>query len=125
MKKKFNIIFKINMYVLFLIMFLFTTNLVYAVAQSRYIAEVDSVKYDDYEDAWDEAVSSGKEIKMLSDWIIDDVLSIDSSKTVNLTMNGYMINRGRTSSTRSGQIFNVKKSATLNIIGGGNNEHRT
>ena len=91
MKKKFNIIFKINMYVLFFIMFFFTTNLVYAVAQSRYIAEVDSVKYDDYEDAWDEAVSSGKEIKMLSDWIIDDVLSIDSSKTVNLTMNGYMI----------------------------------
>ena len=100
-----------------LLLLLISLNTFSAFAEStNYVAEVNSVKYEKYADAWS-AVGNGGTINMLGDWTINKVLTVDENKTVNINMNGYMINRGLTSSTSSGQVFLVKNGATLNING--------
>ena len=94
----------------------FATLNVFANSQSNYVAEVNSVKYDNYADAWS-AVSNGGTITMLGDWTIDGALTVSSNKTVTLNMNGFMINRGLSNSKLNGEVFWVKSGATLNIIG--------
>ena len=93
-------------------------------AQSKYVAEVNSVKYENYEDAW-EAVENGGTITMLNDWHISEALVVDGV-TITLNMNGFMINRGRTSSTSNGEVFWVKDDSVLNINGEKNSttEHK-
>ena len=85
-------------------------------AEGKYVAEVNLVKYESYADAWD-AVSNGGTIKMLGDWTINSALTVNSNKTVTIYMNGFMINRGLSSSKLNGEVFWVKSGATLNIIG--------
>ena len=94
-------------------------------AQSKYVAEVNSVKYENYADAWS-AVSNGGTITMLRDWTIDSALAVNSDKTVTINMNGFMINRGLNTSKLNGEVFWVKSGATLNIVGDKNatTEHK-
>lgn len=124
MKNKIVNIIRWNIILLIFVFVLFYTHFLNVSAVEKYIARVGSQMYSDYEEAWEDAVSSGQELTMISNWEITGVLSVDSNKIVNLNMNGYMINRGRTSSTSSGQVFLVNSSATLNIYGGGDREHK-
>ena len=93
----------------------------FAESMNRYVAEVNSQKYENYADAW-AAVSNGGEITMLGDWTISKVLTVNENKTVTVNMNGYMINRGLTSGSKSGQVFLVNSGATLNINGQKNSQ---
>ena len=117
-----------NLRLIILILLLFIggmfTNQLKIVASNQNVAEVNSIQYEEYEEAWEEALASGKEITMLADWTIDSVLTVESNKKITLNMNGYMINRGKSSSSRSGQVFLVEESANLNINGGGSQEHK-
>ena len=124
MKSKFRVVMRFNVGVIIFLIMLFTVNLVRTNAVDQYVAKVNSTMYSDYKQAWKEAMDSGEELVMIANWKIDGVLTIDENKSVNLNMNGYMIDRGRTSSTSSGQVFLVKKSSTLHISGGGNREHK-
>ena len=94
----------------------------FAESMNRYVAEVNSQKYENYADAW-AAVSNGGEITMLGDWTISKVLTVNENKTVTVNMNGYMINRGLDDDTGSGQVFLVKTGAVLNIKGDKNSEN--
>ena len=113
---------------IFALVFLLTTANtfnVFANSQDKYVAEVNSVKYDNYADAWS-AVSNGGTITMLGDWTINGALTVNSNKTVTIYMNGFMINRGLSSSKLNGEVFWVKSGATLNIVGEKNSkiEHK-
>lgn len=92
-----------------------------AASETTSVAEVNSVKYENYEEAWN-AAKSGGEITMLDDWTISGVLAVDEKATVTVNMNGFMINRGLNSSKGSGQVFLVKPDAVLNIIGEKNSQ---
>ena len=98
----------------FALVLLLTIN-IYAASQDKYVAEVNSVKYENYEDAW-EAVEDGGTITMLNDWHTNEALVVDGV-TITVNMNGFMINRGRTSSTSNGEVFWVKDDSVLNING--------
>ena len=89
---------------------------VFADSQSEYVAEVNSVKYKNYAEAWS-AVSSGGTITMLGDWTTSAALAVNSNTTVTVNMNGFMINRALSSSKSDGEVFWVKSGAVLNIIG--------
>lgn len=89
---------------------------VFADSQSKYVAEVNSVKYTNYDDAWS-AVSEGGTITMLGDWHIDSALVVDEYQIITVNMNGFMINRGLTGSKINGEVFWVKDNAVLNING--------
>ena len=96
-----------------------------ASSENIYVAQVNSVRYQSYEEAWD-AAKGGGTITMLDNWTISGVLAVDEKATVTVNMNGFMINRGLNSSKGSGQVFLVKPDAVLNIIGEKNSqtEHR-
>ena len=98
---------------------------VFAYEKSAYAAEVNSVKYENYADAW-AAVENGGTITMLKDWNIEKVLTVNENKTVNVKMNGFMINRGLNGKASSGEVFLVKSGASLNIEGEANStvEHK-
>ena len=92
-----------------------------AASENIYVAQVNSVRYQNYEEAWN-SVKSGGEITMLDNWTINGVLAVDEKATVTVNMNGFMINRGLNSSRRSGQVFLVETDAVLNIIGEKNSQ---
>ena len=92
-----------------------------AASENIYVAQVNSVRYQNYEEAWN-SVKSGGEITMLDNWTINGVLAVDEKATVTVNMNGFMINRGLNSSKRSGQVFLVETDAVLNIIGEKNSQ---
>ena len=104
----------------------FATINVFADSQNGYVAEVNSVKYQDYEDAWSAVSEDGGTITMLADWTINGSLVVDKNQTITLNMNGFMINRGLTSSTSDGEVFWVKDNAVLTINGEKNSttEHK-
>ena len=89
---------------------------VFAATKTIYVAEVNSVQYQNYEEAWN-AVKSGGEITMLDNWTTSGVLTVEENTTVTVNMNGFMINRGLNSSKGSGQVFLVKSNAVLSING--------
>ena len=88
----------------------------FAAADAAYVAQVNSVRYQNYEEAWAAAKESGT-ITMLDNWTVNDVLTVDENATVTVNMNGFMINRGLNSPEDSGQVFLVKPNAVLNVIG--------
>ena len=90
---------------------------VFADSQSKYVAEVNSVKYTNYDDAWSAVSEDGGTITMLGDWTIDSALVVNADTTITVNMNGFMINRGLTSSKTNGEVFWVKDNAVLNIYG--------
>ena len=92
------------------------TSAFFAAQETGYVAQVNSVQYQNYEDAW-AAVQGNGTITMLDNWIINDLLTVDENATVTVNMNGFMINRGLNSPEDSGQVFLVKPNAVLNIIG--------
>ena len=87
-----------------------------AATKNAYVAEVNSVQYQNYEEAW-KAAKDGSTITMLDDWTTKGVLTVAENTTITVNMNGFMINRGLNSSTGSGQVFLVKQNAVLNIVG--------
>lgn len=88
----------------------------FADAKDTYVAEVNSVRYQNYKEAWSAAKESGT-ITMLDNWTINEVLTVEENATVTVNMNGFMINRGLNSPEDSGQVFLVKPNAVLNING--------
>ena len=110
----------------FLLVFAFCNVITaFAANTTKYAAEVNSVKYENYVDAWD-AVSNGGTITMLDDWTISSALIVNEKESITILMNGFMINRGLNDATRNGEIFWVKSNATLNVIGEKNSttEHK-
>ena len=93
----------------------------FAATDTTYVAQVNSVRYQNYEEAWN-AAKGGGTITMLDNWTISGVLAVDEKATVTVNMNGFMINRGLNSSKGSGQVFLVKPDAVLNIIGEKNSQ---
>ncbi|MBR5808573.1 MAG: hypothetical protein IKY39_00505, partial [Clostridia bacterium] len=93
----------------------------FAATDTTYVAQVNSVRYQNYEEAWNAATGGGT-ITMLDNWTISGVLAVDEKATVTVNMNGFMINRGLNSSKGSGQVFLVKPDAVLNIIGEKNSQ---
>ena len=93
----------------------------FASQRTTYVAEVNSVKYQNYEDAWS-AVKGGGTITMLDNWIIRGMLTVNENASVTVNMNGFMINRGLNSGEDSGEIFLVKPNAVLNISGEKNSQ---
>lgn len=81
------------------------------------VATVSGQSYSSIEDAWN-AVQDGGTIVLTADCTISSRLILDSGKRITINMNGYKIDRGRTSRTSDGEVICVENNASLTLKGG-------
>ena len=114
--------------VLSMVLPLLPDNLSVALAASNYVAFVNGTYYTSYSDAWNAVCSSSSgTISMLTDWDIGGRLTVPENHTVTLNMNGHVINRKKTNTSKmryasdsggNGTAFFISEGAKLTINGG-------
>lgn len=98
-------------------------------AEDQNVAQIGNTKYSTIKAAW-AAVQSGGEISILKNWDTRDYgrLIVNENANVIVNMDSHSINRHIASddfaeSTKDGEVFYVKKGATLTINGGTDKTH--
>ena len=80
-------------------------------------SKVDGESFSKCSDAWNRAKrSSDTTIVLTSAWLLDSPLILDFGQNVTVDLNGYPIIRTIKKTQDGGELFHIRKGATLNII---------